>query len=205
MYNVLEKLRREEELTKKEKEIHEQGLVSVLRELHDDLDRAVFQAYGWQDLAKRLVGHPGATTPWPEKPEEQQQAEEELLQRLVDLNHQRAAEEAQGKIRWLRPDCQAPEETATQAELATEQPKTAARRHPGPDPGPKSKLPWPKTLQAQIRSVRDQLATTPMDTQTLASHYKRKPEKSVTQVLEALTELGMVRQCEDGAFRLREN
>ncbi|QOC23239.1 class I SAM-dependent DNA methyltransferase [Wenzhouxiangella sp. AB-CW3] len=205
MYNVLEKLRREEELTKKEKEIHEQGLVSVLRELHDDLDRAVFQAYGWEDLADKLVGRPGATTPWPEKPEEQQEAEEELLQRLVDLNHQRAAEEAQGKIRWLRPDYQAPEETATQAELATEQPKTAAKRHPGPDPGPKSKLPWPKSLQAQIRAVRDQLAAAPMDPQSLASHYKRKPEKSVTQVLEALTELGMVRQSEDGAFRLREN
>jgi DNA-binding IclR family transcriptional regulator len=44
-----------------------------------------------------------------------------------------------------------------------------------------------------------------MDAQTLASHYKRKPEKSVTQVVEALTELGMVRQDDDGAFRLREN
>ena len=205
MYNVLEKLRREEELTKKEKEIHEQGLVSVLRELHDDLDRAVFQAYGWDDLAERLVGHPGATTPWPEKPEDQQQAEEELLQRLVDLNHQRATEEAQGKIRWLRPDYQAPEETPEQSEIATDQPKTAAPRRPGPDPGSSAKRAWPKTLQAQIRAVRDQLATTPMDTQTLASHYKRKPEKSVTQVLEALTELGMVRQSEDGAFRLREN
>ncbi|MEX0916117.1 MAG: DNA methyltransferase, partial [Wenzhouxiangellaceae bacterium] len=56
MYNVLEKLRREEPLTAKEKEIHEQGLVSVLRELHDDLDRAVFAAYGWDDLAEKLVG-----------------------------------------------------------------------------------------------------------------------------------------------------
>src|SRR5690554_1591984 len=51
MYNVLEKLRAEEPLTAKEKTIHEQGLVSVLRELHDDLDRAVFDAYGWNDLA----------------------------------------------------------------------------------------------------------------------------------------------------------
>ena len=104
MYNVLEKLRREEPLTEKEKQIHEQGLVSVLRELHDDLDRAVFAAYGWYDLAEKLVGCPGATTSWPEKPQDQQEAEEELLQRLVDLNHKRAAEEAQSKIRWLRPE-----------------------------------------------------------------------------------------------------
>ncbi|MDZ7789935.1 MAG: hypothetical protein U5L08_05455 [Xanthomonadales bacterium] len=68
MYNVLEKLRREEELTDKEKKIHEQGLVSVLRELHDDLDRAVFHAYGWDDLAEKLVGRPGATTPGPKSP-----------------------------------------------------------------------------------------------------------------------------------------
>ena len=118
MYNVLEKLYREEPLTTKEKQIHEQGLVSVLGELHDDLDRAVFAAYGWDDLKEKLVGRPGATTPWPEKPEDQQEAEEQLLQRLVDLNHQRAAEEAQGKIRWLRPEYQAPEETPEQSELA---------------------------------------------------------------------------------------
>jgi hypothetical protein len=68
MYNVLEKLRREEPLTDKDKEIHEQGLVSVLRELHDDLDRAVFEACGWDDLAEKLTGRPGVTTPWSEKP-----------------------------------------------------------------------------------------------------------------------------------------
>src|SRR5690606_29243921 len=60
MYNVLEKLRTGETLTAKEKTIHEQGLVSVLRELHDELDRAVFSAYGWDDLADTLVGLPGA-------------------------------------------------------------------------------------------------------------------------------------------------
>ena len=47
MYNVLEKLRSGEALTDKEREIHEQGLVSVLKQIHDDLDAAVFDAYGW--------------------------------------------------------------------------------------------------------------------------------------------------------------
>ena len=203
MYNVLEKLRREESLTDKEKEIHEQGLVSVLRELHDDLDRAVFQAYGWDDLAEKLVGRPGATTPWPEKPEEQQEAEEELLQRLVDLNHQRAAEEAQGKIRWLRPEYQAPEEAPEQSELAAGS-KEATTDQTTKRPSDKAtKLTWPKTLQAQIRAVRDQLSSTPMDAKTVASHYKRSPEKNVTQVLEALTELGMVKEDEGGAYQLR--
>ncbi len=42
-------------------------LGSPLHELRDDLDRAVFDAYGWNDLADRLVGRPGATTLLPDK------------------------------------------------------------------------------------------------------------------------------------------
>ena len=62
------KLRAGEALSAKDKIIHEQGLVSVLRELHDALDTAVFEAYGWADLAPALVGRPGATSPLPENP-----------------------------------------------------------------------------------------------------------------------------------------
>src|SRR5690606_32198102 len=76
MYNVLEKIRAGEMLNDKEKVIHQQGLVSVLREIHDELDHAVFAAYGWDDLADQLVGLPGATTPLPDKPEAQAAAEE---------------------------------------------------------------------------------------------------------------------------------
>ncbi len=58
MYNVLEKLRSGEALTDKERVIHEQGLVSVLRQIHDELDEAVLQAYGWSDLLPMLrVAH----------------------------------------------------------------------------------------------------------------------------------------------------
>ena len=47
MYNVLEKLGKNQGLTAKDRVIHEQGLVSVLRQIHDDLDSAVADAYGW--------------------------------------------------------------------------------------------------------------------------------------------------------------
>ncbi|MCB1953906.1 MAG: class I SAM-dependent DNA methyltransferase, partial [Rhodocyclaceae bacterium] len=47
MYNVLEKERAGEPLTEKECRIHEQGLVGILRQLHDELDTAVAEAYGW--------------------------------------------------------------------------------------------------------------------------------------------------------------
>ena len=46
MYNVLEKLRSGAALTAKDKVVHEQGLVSVLKQIHDDLDAAVAEAYG---------------------------------------------------------------------------------------------------------------------------------------------------------------
>jgi hypothetical protein len=123
----------------------------------------------------------------------------------VDLKHQRTAEEAKGKIRWLRPDYQAPEETAQQGELAAESAEDANKETSKQVNEPTKKLPWPKTLQAQIRAVRDQLATGPMEAPTLATRFKRKPEKSVTQVLEALTDLGMVGQDESSQYRLRES
>ncbi len=85
LYNLLERLRGGEPLTEKEKALDDQGLVSLLLELHRKLDAAVAQAYGWPvDLS-----------------------DADILERLVALNQERAAEEAQGHIRWLRPGYQA--------------------------------------------------------------------------------------------------
>jgi len=53
----------------------------VLLSLHHDLDTAVADAYGWP-----------TTLP-----------DTELLARLVQLNHARAAEEKAGTVRYLRP------------------------------------------------------------------------------------------------------
>ena len=87
----------------------------MIGELHDELDAAVLDAYGWADLAPALVGKPGGTTPSSHKSPEQIAAEEDLLDRLVQLNAERAAEEEQGTVRWLRPEFQAPEQpVATQ-------------------------------------------------------------------------------------------
>jgi hypothetical protein len=54
IYNVLEKLKTGEALTAKEKVIHEDGLVAVLKSLHDQLDREVLSTYGWADLLPLL-------------------------------------------------------------------------------------------------------------------------------------------------------
>ncbi|MEZ5494745.1 MAG: hypothetical protein R3E61_09310 [Pseudomonadales bacterium] len=55
MYSVLEKLKSGDALTAKEKTIHEQGLVSVLKQLHDELDLAVLDAYGWNRCLQEMM------------------------------------------------------------------------------------------------------------------------------------------------------
>ena len=89
LYNVLDRLRtgtRPEDLDPAERRIFDDGLVLILKELHERLDGEVAAAYGWSsDLA-----------------------DDEILVRLVALNKERAAEEARGLIRWLRPDYQIP-------------------------------------------------------------------------------------------------
>ena len=80
MYNVLAALRAGRALSVKEKGVEEKGLVGILRELHDELDEAVAEAYGWSASL----------------------GDEEILVRLVALNQHRAREEQQGVVQWLR-------------------------------------------------------------------------------------------------------
>ncbi len=200
LYNVLERLRELEDgadvppLDDKERAIHEAGLVSVLKEIHDDIDRAVFEAYGWSDLAGALVGKPGATTPSPHKKPEQEAAEEELLSRLVALNRERAAEEARGLVRWLRPDYQIPRLGAKVAKPAEEQIE-AELAVPAVKDAPK----WPADALEQIRIVRDVLARAPapaLPDAVAASFGGRvtpKRRARVEQVLETLVATGAAR------------
>ena len=155
IYNVLEKLRSSQPLTDKEKTIHEHGLVSVLRQLHDDLDRAVFDAYGWNDLATELVCKPGATMPVLDKPAAQAQAEEELLARLVKLNGERTAEEARSLVRWLRPEFQHKAAGAAAAQTEFEGEAVAVSAPVA------VKRPWPKEATAQAKALADLLADSP--------------------------------------------
>jgi hypothetical protein len=177
LYNVLEKLRAGDALNAKEKTLHDQGLVTLLRQIHDELDAAVLEAYGWADL------HP--LTP---------EREPELLTRLVALNHARAAEEKTGHIRWLRPDYQNPGATAApqpiQAHLAVTEtaPKTENSK-------PET-LAWPDRLPDQVTLLRQFLATDPTaSAETLSTRFGRKSPKRTDQIagiLETLRGLGHV-------------
>lgn len=195
MYNVLEKMRSGETLTAKEKSVNDQGLVSILRELHDELDRTVFSAYGWDDLATQLVGLPGATTPFPAKGEAQAHAENELLTRLVDLNAQRAAEEARGQIRWLRPEFQNPSAATGMHQAQVEMEEDAAVTV-----ATQGKANWPKNMREQVAAVRSALHQTSLSAQDIAQRFKRSPVVAVQSVLDALEDLGMVQE-EEGQYR----
>ncbi len=169
IYNVLEALREERPLTPKEKIIHDQGLVSVLRQLHDELDAAVAEAYGWSA----------------------ELSDQEILTRLVALNAERAAEEAQGKIRWLRPEYQNPSGiSASQAGLKLTKensPKAKTSR---------TKNPWPKSLAERVRAIEEALksASAPVTAATLAKGFARASESDIQEILDTLVTLGRIHQ-----------
>jgi hypothetical protein len=201
LYNVLEKLRRNEPLTAKDKVIHDHGLVSVLRELHDDLDRAVFAAYGWSDLADALVGMPGATTPYPEKSPEQAAAEEELLSRLVALNAAQVGQTEESEQRGEQGEIEVGTETDVETEaLATA--VTAAALAPAG-----RRVAWPSTLPEQIRLVADTVAAAPqgLDLDQLAAQFTGCGawKKRLPDIVDSLAALGRVKIDRQGdAIRL---
>jgi hypothetical protein len=173
LYNVLEKERADESLNDDERDIHEKGLVGVLKEIHDDLDAAVAAAYGWE------AGLP----------------EDEILQRLVDLNAKRRAEEKEGHVRWLRPAYQAPEEAETQAALDLDVDIAA-------DGDVTEPLPWPSQLKERAQAIRQVMAASsgPLTVEQVARHFHHAPRKKVKGLLETLEALGLVEKAGEEAF-----
>ena len=195
MYNVLDKLRTGVALNPKDKLIHTQGLVSVLKSLHEDLDKAVLAAYGWTDLHSVLADHKQA--------EARAAAVETLLERLVALNAKRAAEEAAGHVRWLRPDfqqrgagVQVGMDVTTDVDAPAE-PAAPALAVP--------KRPWPAGLPEQIKAVADTLANSPAalslaDIEARFTARGRWRERLPT-ILDTLEALGRARRPQAGASR----
>ncbi len=187
MYNVLEKLRSSEPLTAKEKTIHEQGLVGVLKTLHDEIDAAVLDAYGWGDLVAPLTD-----------PARHEAADETLLERLVALNAERAAEEAKGHIRWLRPEFQAPESLHGTVRMRVNDPIAASTATSLAEPALAARLPWPPTLPEQVAAVARVLAdaAAPLSEPELAARFTGKGpwKKRLPQIIDTLEALGRVRR-----------
>jgi len=172
MYNVLEKLRAGDRIEGRDREIYDQGLVGILRDLHDQIDAAVADAYGWP-----------ATL-----------SDDDILHRLVDLNRERAAEEAGGHIRWLRPEYQNPAGHVAQAK----------GEQGALDIGPTvtvTKTPWPKSLPEQIAAVQAALSDLGEATpEQVARQFQRGRAGTVRPLLESLSALGHARLTDGGRF-----
>lgn len=175
IYNVIEKLRAGDPLTKKEREIHESAACGVLRDLHDDLDRLVAEAYGWL---------------WP-------LPEEEVLARLVALHDERVREEEAGLVRWLRPDYQTEKYGAGLPEIPDELELADAPEVEKVT----AVIPWPKTALDQIAALKQLSAGHAWSVEEAASRFKGARRDLVERHLETLAILGELNVAEDGRYR----
>jgi hypothetical protein len=170
LYNVLEIERAGLPMSAKDRTIHEQGQVALLRALHDDLDAAVSEAYGWPvDLS-----------------------EEETLTRLAALNRARSEAEMRGEVLWLRPEFQASvvrKAKAAQLDLAA--PEAKRQRTTWPVELADQVLSIRRVLAAEGR---------PLDVTDVSKRYQRAPKARIEATLAALAALGHVRVLDDGRF-----
>ncbi|GAQ00199.1 class I SAM-dependent DNA methyltransferase [Leptolyngbya sp. NIES-2104] len=179
MYNLLEKLRRGEPFTDSDRTYNDKALVSTLKQIHDDLDIAVFEAYGWQPTL----------------------SDDEILEKLVALNIDRAEEERNGLVRWLRPDYQAPGEAQVQQTLTgVMEPETAAIE-------PAEQRTWSKQPKEQLAAIQELLSTSQGEwtVDQLAAQFKggARAKKAIKENLERLEFFGYVicRTDEVGVIR----
>ncbi|WP_421928330.1 hypothetical protein [Neoaquamicrobium sediminum] len=159
----------------------ERGLVLILKELHETIDRLTAQAYGWpEDLS-----------------------DEQILERLVALNAERAREEAGGHVRWLRPDYQVPR-FAKGAKARTGEldlGETVVALDAGKPVFPKDRHEQPLAIEALLAARGGA-----MDAGAIARAFKgggKRIEARVGQVLVTLARYGRVTALPDGRFATR--
>jgi hypothetical protein len=186
LYNVLEMLRtgtKPDDLDETDRTIFDDGLVLIMKELHDKIDVAVAEAYGWPaDLA-----------------------DDEILTRLVALNKERSEEERRGLVRWLRPDYQIPrfakgvDKQAAKEEGAQVAAELIAAVEQKPS--------FPTGAVEQTAAIFAALAAAsePLDAKGFAAQFKRTKmtEKKVGEVLASLARLGYVTSEDGKRFALR--
>jgi hypothetical protein len=167
-------MQKEEPFSAPDQAYNNRALVSILRQIHDELDTAVFAAYGWSENL----------------------TEGEILERLVDLNLERAEEEKNGLIRWLRPDYQAPDQITTQKEIEGIEiedviPTTTVELQK-----------FPTTFKEQLTAIRELLRTQNREwtIEQIDSQFSgRKKIKNIANCLEILEELGLIISYEESS------
>jgi hypothetical protein len=182
LYNVLEKLKSGADLTPADQDVKQRGRVLILKELHDQIDAATADAYGWpHDLT-----------------------DEEILERLVALNAERAKEEASGHVRWLRPGYQVPRFAKGAAAKSGELDlgETVVAMDKGLPVFPKERYEQPLAVEAALLA-----AGRPMDAAELSRAFKgraKATEQRIVQVLGTLARYGRVTALANGKFAARK-
>lgn len=185
LYNLRDKLARGVALSGAEVDQRRRGRVDIIAELHDRIDDAVADAYGWGEdhRAGRLT-------------------DEEIVARLVALNAERHAEEQAGTVRWLRPDYQIPKAGLTQLAI-----KGQTQQFEALLPATREAKPsFPRDAIGQTATVLvDLRGGAPTTAESISLRYSqgRKVEKRIAATLDALVRLGHV--ARDGeSYRLRK-
>jgi len=154
------------------------GSVLALADLHDGIDRLTLDAYGLPADADDTA----------------------VLAHMVALNAARAAEEATGEIRWLRPAYQiprfAPRRVAgAQTGRLIDDPVAAAGR-----------IKWPSEDRSRLMLIRGALSESagPQPVEAVAARFTgRKVAPEVARLLSALERDGQVRRSPAGYALLR--
>lgn len=181
LYNLREKLAKGEAFSNAEHDQRSRGRVDIIHELHQQIDDAVADAYGWPRYL----------------------TDEQIVERLVALNAERHAEEKQGIVRWLRPDYQIPKAGISQLLIR----KDVAEQVEGLLPEVKAKKPaFPRDAIGQTAAVLAELRSgAAMTSEDIAIRYSqgRKVEKRIAATLEALARLGHV-VSDENRYHLRK-
>jgi hypothetical protein len=187
LYNVLGKLRaggKPADFDERDKAIFDDGQVLILQELHDKLDIAVAEAYGWST----------------------ELSDDEILARLVALNKERSDEEKRGMVRWLRPNYQIPRFARDADKQATrEEGAQVAAELLLPETAQKQSFPSGAVEQTAAVFAALAGAGAPIDAQAIASQFKKTKttEKKIGDVLASLARLGHVTSTDGRSFSLR--
>lgn len=120
------------------------------------------------------------------------------------LNSQRTLEEANGHIRWLRPEYQAPETMRPQQTRLLPDDEGEAEGEKGIVAT--VALDWPTPLKEQAQAVRAALSrfSEPTTAETIAAQFSGKATPTrlaqTRELLETLATLGQAQETPDGRF-----
>lgn len=177
LYNARLALMSGAPLTPQQKRVHDLGCVGLMDHLHGEIDRAVSQAYGWDEAITDV----------------------DVVARLLALNRERARAEVIGQVAWLRPDFQ-PGLVGVSVPATRHGPTLFGREEIATLPDEPAEM--AKIVLGVLRQVG-----APVQPGTLARGFRtvrgKRTEHRIEQVLAVLSVAGSVQRTPEGWFAPR--